>query len=63
MPLLCYIKNMKIYIMRHGRTNWNEKWITQGRSQNMLSKTGKSEAMQVAQKFADTKIDLIVCSP
>lgn len=54
---------MKIYVMRHGRTNWNEKWITQGRSQNMLSKTGKAEAIEVAKKFATTKIDLIICSP
>ncbi len=54
---------MKIYVMRHGRTNWNEKLITQGRSQNMLSKTGKAEAMEIAKNFASTKIDLIVCSP
>lgn len=54
---------MKIYVMRHGRTNWNEKWITQGRSQNMLSKTGKAEVIAVAKNFANTKIDIIICSP
>ena len=54
---------MKIYLMRHGRTNWNEKNITQGRRQNQLSRTGKKEVMKIAKNFADTKIDLIVASP
>ena len=49
--------------MRHGRTNWNERFITQGRSQNMLSKTGKAEVIAVAKNFAATQIDLIICSP
>ena len=29
----------------------------------MLSKSGKAEAIEVAKKFADKQIDLIVCSP
>lgn len=49
--------------MRHGRTNWNEKRITQGRSQNQLSKTGKTEMVTVAKNFEDNQIDLIICSP
>ena len=31
---------MNLYIMRHGTTTWNEKGITQGRSNNKLSKKG-----------------------
>lgn len=54
---------MKVYVMRHGRTNWNEKKITQGHSQNSLSRTGQAAVVQIAQNFADTPIDLIVCSP
>ena len=54
---------MKVYVMRHGRTNWNEKLRTQGRSQNQLSKTGKEDALKIAQDFSKNKVDLIVCSP
>ena len=54
---------MNIYIMRHGTTVWNEKGISQGRSNNRLSKSGKSLTEQVAEKFKDVKIDIIFVSP
>lgn len=49
--------------MRHGRTVWNEKHICQGRSQNRLSKTGKLQTEEQAEKFKNVKIDLIFTSP
>ena len=54
---------MEIYIMRHGRTVWNEKHIWQGRSQNRLSKTGKIQVEEQASKFKNKKIDIIFTSP
>ena len=54
---------MEIYVMRHEKTVWNEKRICQGRSQNRLSKFGKSQAENQATKYKDTKFDIIFASP
>lgn len=54
---------MKLYIMRHGTTVWNEKGIIQGRSRNRLSKEGVQLTEKVAKEFKDKKIDAIFCSP
>lgn len=32
---------MKLYVIRHGRTSWNEKGLMQGRVNIKLSETGK----------------------
>ena len=54
---------MKIYVMRHGTTVWNEKGITQGRTNNRLSKQGISLTEQVALKYKNVKFDVIYSSP
>ena len=54
---------MKIYVMRHGLTVWNEKGITQGHTNNRLSKSGKSFVEEVSLKYKDTKFDVIFSSP
>ena len=54
---------MKIYVMRHGTTCWNEREITQGRTNNRLSKNGIELTKQVASNLKDKKIDTIFCSP
>lgn len=54
---------MKIYLMRHGTTIWNEECRTQGRSQNKLSKQGKALTEEVAKKLKKEKIDVIYSSP
>ena len=54
---------MKIYVMRHGQTVWNAMGITQGRSQNRLSQSGKMQAEMTAEKAKNIKFDLIICSP
>lgn len=54
---------MKIFVMRHGTTIWNEKGITQGRSNNRLSKEGKALAEESSKKYKDTKFDVIFSSP
>lgn len=54
---------MKVLIMRHGKTCWNEKRIMQGWSKNRLSKTGVAVTKEQAEVFANEKIDVIFCSP
>lgn len=54
---------MNLYVMRHGTTVWNENGITQGRSQNRLSKTGKEMVSKVSKAYKDVKFDVIVSSP
>lgn len=54
---------MNIYIMRHGTTVWNEKGITQGRTNNRLSKAGIALVEEKAQQSKDIKFDAIICSP
>lgn len=54
---------MKLYIMRHGTTVWNEKEIIQGFSKNRLSKSGKLLVEKQAVKHKNTNFDLIIASP
>lgn len=58
-PLQC----ITVYVMRHGCTVWNEKGITQGKTENMLSQKGKIETLGVAEEYKNVKIDAIFCSP
>ena len=54
---------MNLYIMRHGTTVWNEKGITQGCSNNRLSKTGISLTKDASEKYKDIEFNIIYCSP
>lgn len=54
---------MNIYLMRHGKTVWNEKGYTQGRSNNRLSKNGKIITEKTAKENENLQIDAIFCSP
>lgn len=54
---------MKVYILRHGTTCWNEQGKTQGRSQNRLSKSGIKLAEETAENLKNTQIDVIYASP
>lgn len=54
---------MKIYIMRHGTTVWNEKRLIQGHTANRLSKTGKALVNEASNKLQNEKIEVIFSSP
>jgi broad specificity phosphatase PhoE len=56
-------KIMKIYVLRHGTTFWNEEGRTQGRRQNKLSENGKKLAELTAEKLKDKQIDIVYASP
>ncbi|MDP2724467.1 MAG: histidine phosphatase family protein, partial [Bacteroidales bacterium] len=53
---------MKIYFVRHGSTDSLEKRISQPNSEP-LNKNGVGQAKELAKRFADTQIDLIISSP
>ena len=49
--------------MRHGTTCWNERGITQGRTNNRLSKNGIELTKKVANLHKNDHFDVIFCSP
>lgn len=52
----------KIILVRHGRTDWNSERITQGHLDTFLNKEGLDQAIAVAEKLKDEKIDVIISS-
>lgn len=54
---------MKLYVIRHGRTLWNEKGLMQGWVNIKLSETGKKEAKDIRGKLKDISFDICISSP
>ena len=56
---------MKIYLLRHGATDWAEEGRIQGHTDNPLNPHGKSQAASAGCFFArmNERIDIIVSSP
>lgn len=54
---------MKLYVIRHGRTSWNEKGLMQGRVNIKLSETGKKEAKDIREELKDISFDICISSP
>ena len=54
---------MNLYVMRHGKTNWNEKGITQGKRKVRLNKSGAEQVRKVASDHKSCNFDVIICSP
>lgn len=52
-----------LYIMRHGRTDWNDERRLQGRTDIPLNETGRQMARDAASRYADIDLDIIYCSP
>jgi len=52
-----------LYIMRHGKTDWNEKHKLQGRTDIPLNNEGISMAKNAAVDYADVNFDVCYCSP
>ncbi len=53
---------MKLYLIRHGQTDWNLNRRFQGQSDVPLNQTGARQAEQVAARLSTEKIDLIYSS-
>jgi broad specificity phosphatase PhoE len=44
---------MKLYVVRHGETDWNKKKFMQGNTDVSLNETGVSQAKMISEKLKD----------
>ena len=55
---------MKIYVLRHGQTDWNAKHLFQGRADECgLNKDGITQASKARDEIRDLVFDAIISSP
>ena len=54
---------MKIYLMRHGLTEWNKVWRLQGRTDIALAEEGVQQAKEAGQKLKVIPFDKVLSSP
>lgn len=54
---------MKLYVTRHGQTDWNVQKIVQGQTDTPLNETGIKQAYLTKRKLQDIPFDLILSSP
>lgn len=54
---------MKLYVIRHGQTDWNLAQRIQGMTDVELNETGLTQAEEAKQKLKEYPIDVILCSP
>lgn len=52
-----------LYIMRHGKTDWNAKHKLQGRTDIFLNEDGRLMAEDAGQEYRDIHFDICYCSP
>ncbi len=53
---------LKIYLVRHGETDWNLSGKAQGQSDIPLNSTGESQALSISEYFSDINIESIYSS-
>ena len=54
---------MKLFVVRHGKTDWNKLGKAQGIVNTNINEEGMAQAEEMAEKLKDEKIDLIISSP
>lgn len=54
---------MKLYIMRHGETDWNKAKRLQGQSDIELNEFGRKLAYKTREGLKDVEFDLVITSP
>lgn len=54
---------MKLLVVRHGRTDWNNLGKAQGIVNTNINEEGMAQAEEMAEKLKNEKIDLIISSP
>lgn len=52
-----------LYIMRHGRTDWNSQRRIQGQTDIPLNDEGRQMAKDAAEEYRDIHFDVCYCSP
>lgn len=63
MPLPFWRKDMKLYVARHGQTQWNLEDKVCGRTDLPLTQTGLEQAQLLAARTRELPIDVIISSP
>jgi broad specificity phosphatase PhoE len=53
----------RVYLIRHGTTEWNQEEVFRGRADCRLNETGRAEARALADYFQGVGIDRIYASP
>lgn len=54
---------MKLYIVRHGQTDWNAKGVLQGNTDIPLNQMGKAQAERIRKELENISIDICISSP
>lgn len=54
---------MKLYLTRHGQTNWNVQRKVCGRTEAQLTDLGRAQAAQVGKQAAEAGVTVILASP
>lgn len=54
---------MRLYMMRHGETDWNKQHLWQGRTDIPLNEKGRYVAELTREGLKDVKFDVAYCSP
>ena len=54
---------MKIYLVRHGETDWNQAGLLQGQTDIALNAQGLEQAREAAERLKEVPFDIAFCSP
>ena len=54
---------IKLYVVRHGKTNWNIEKLIQGKTDIELNEEGINEAKKLAESINIDEIDICMSSP
>ena len=54
---------MKLYLVRHGQTDWNTGHLVQGRTDNTLNEVGIQQAKDLHDRIGDMQFDICFSSP
>lgn len=54
---------VRLFLTRHGQTEWNKKGLLQGSKDSVLTELGIKQAKRLKERLKDEKIDIIYSSP